>query len=130
MRFFFPSIAKTLSFLSRTALLTSGWSFRATLRYAALISAFEAERGTPRTTWAGRGEEDEDDDAAATIIATAEFFVAVLGPLLAALLLFLCSWTDDEAEAAAVGEAAMLCLRGEGTAAATRGRTQRIVTQA
>ena len=81
-----------------------------------MISDFEAERGTPRTTWAGRGEEEED--AAATTKAMAEFFV-VLGPL--AFLLFLC-W-NDAAEAAA----AMLCFRGEGTAAVTRGRTQRIV---
>lgn len=106
----------SLSLFPRTALFTSGWSFRATLRYAALTSAFEAERGTPRTTWAGRGEEE---DAAATTT-MAEVLVAV-GLLV--FLLFLC-WND------AASAAELLCRRGEGTSAATRGRTQRIVASA
>lgn len=120
----FNSLELKTQFL--TALFTSGWSLRATLRYAALISDFEAERGTPRTTWAGRG--DEEDEATTTKAAMAESFFD--------LLFFLCCLLLCWKEGAALG-AAMLCSRGEGTAAAAtaaaaslaRSGTQRIVAR-
>lgn len=109
LRSLFNSLQSNSNSNVLTALFTSGWSFRATLRYADLISDFEAERGTPRTTWAGRGDEEEEEEAAATM---AERFVSLLA------LVVLCRRE---------GAAMLCCRRGEGTAAAVATATASLI---